>query len=183
MKNAKLFILLAATVVTILVGYIGMKWHYENKEQKLRNLCSAQQDVCKLVFDETWKIISQKAQVAEKYKGAFKEIFPALMEGRYGNERGGALMSFIHESNPSFDVSLYKDLSNSIEAQRHKYTSAQTRLRDIKREHDDIRTTNPGKIFVGKAEELKIVLVTSTKTEGVYESGKDDDVTVFGGER
>jgi hypothetical protein len=177
--NTKVIIIALASVASLVIVGLGMKWHYQNLNQSLRNQAKAQEDVCKLVYDETWKIISQKAQVADQYKTAFKEIFPSLMEGRYGNERGGALMSFIHEHNPSFDASLYKDVMNSIEAQRHKWTDAQKMLRDIKLQHDNIRTTVPGSWFVGGVEELKVTLVTSTRTGEVYKTGVDDDVSVF----
>jgi hypothetical protein len=33
------------------------------------------------------------------------------MEGRYGNDRGGALMSWVQESNPNFDMKASASLS------------------------------------------------------------------------
>jgi len=33
------------------------------------------------------------------------------MEGRYGNDRGGALMSWVQESNPNFDMKSSASLS------------------------------------------------------------------------
>lgn len=175
----KITLFVVIVVVTALIVYATLWISASNREIGLRNLAAGQQDVCKMVFDETWKIISQKAQVADKYKEAYKEIFPALMEGRYGNERGGALMSWITEHNPEFDSSLYKEISNSIESQRHKFTEAQTRLRDIKVQHDDLRLKWPNSWFVGNRPELKITIVTSEKTESIFQTGQENDVKVF----
>ena len=150
-----------------------------NREVALRNEASAQQDVCKLVHDTVWKILKQKGQVAETAASKYLELFPALMEGRYGNARGGALLSFVQEQNPTFDLKLYEDLSRAIEAQRETFLSAQKRLRDIKREHDDLRQKIPSTFFVGQRPELKIQLITSTQTEATYATGTDDDVDLF----
>ena len=177
--DAKVLIIVGAVVLSFLGVYFGMKWHYGNNDQGLRNLAAAQEEVCMIVQDETWKIIKQKAQVADQYKNAFQEIFPALMEGRYGDVRGGSLMSLIQESNPQFDPSLYKEISISIEAQRHKWTNAQKFLRDVKLQHDNIRTMVPGKWFVGNVPELKVKIITSTKTKEIYEKGVEDEVNVF----
>jgi len=162
-----------------LVVVVPMWISAHNKDKSLRNLAAAQEDVCKMVFDETWKIISQQAQVADEYKEAFRQIFSELMEGRYGNARGGSLMSWITEQNPEFDSALYIKIQSSIESQRHKYTEAQKMLRDIKLQHDDLRTKLPTSIFVGGRPVLEVTIVTSSKTENVYEEAKEDDINLF----
>lgn len=173
-------LLVVGLAVAVVAGSIFMMYlNFSSREIGLRNRASAEQDVCKMIYDETWKIISQKAQVSDQYKEAFKEIFPQLMEGRYGNERGGALMSWITEHNPEFDASLYKNLMTSIEVQRQKFTEAQKTLRDVKLQHDNIRTQPISSWFVGGRPELKITIVTSSKTENVFEQAKEDDINVF----
>jgi len=173
--------------VLVLIGLVGLAllcivsyFSYSNTEIRLRNKAAAQQKKCEIVYDETWKVISQKAQVADNYKQAFQEIFPVLMEGRYGNEKGGALMKFVNEANPNFDISLYKDLSNAIEAKRAVFTREQGELIAVKQLHDDIRTTAPSSWIVGGRPELDIKLVTSSRTDTAFATGKDDDVNVFG---
>ena len=172
-----LVVLIVAVVLAVVI--VPMWVSASNKEIGLRNLAAAQEDVCKMVFDETWKIINQQAQVANEYKEAFREIFPELMEGRYGNDRGGSLMSWISEQNPEFDSALYIKIQSSIESQRHKYTEAQKMLRDVKLQHDDLRTKLPTSIFVGGRPVLEVTIVTSSKTENVYEEAKEDDVNLF----
>lgn len=165
-------------VIVLVVGMIvGMMWvTTSNSEIRLRTQIKAQQTSCTVVFDNTWKIISQKAQVSDKYKEAFKDIYPKLMEGRYGNARGGALLSFITESNPNFDVSLYKDLMNAIEAQRNTFTREQNKLIDLKREHDTLLQTFPSSMFVGSRSTIEIQIVTSGKTKEAFSTGEENDV-------
>ncbi len=150
-----------------------------NDEVSLRNRAEAQQEVCEATFDTMWKIIQTKAQVAEQYKDSFAAIYPELIAGRYGGDRGGALMSWIQESNPNFDTALYRDVSNSIESERHSFLEAQRVLLDIKREHDNLRQQFPSSLIVGSRPELEVEIITSSRTESVYEAGTEDDISVF----
>jgi hypothetical protein len=129
----------ALILTGLIIGFLGLITALtyvssSNSEISLKNHIEAQQKVCEAFYDKLWKIISQKAQVADQYKNAFKEIYPALIEGRYGNEKGGTLMKWIQESNPTFDVSLYKDLMSSIEAERTGFFMEQKKLIDLDRE-------------------------------------------------
>lgn len=167
-------------VVAVLGGIVGLMYvSANNSEIGLRNQATAQQKNLEVVFDRTWKVIQQEAQVSDQYKEAFKEIYPALMEGRYGNARGGALLSMITESNPNFDTKLYDRLASAIESQRTDFAREQKKLLDIKREHDDVRLKFPGSMFVGSRPEIVVVIVTSSKTDEAFKTGKEDDVNLF----
>lgn len=168
-------IVLVAIAGVVLLMYVSAN----NAEVGLRNQATQQQKNLENVFDRTWKIIQQQAQIANEGKEAFKEIYPALMEGRYGNARGGALLSFITEQNPQFDLKLYDRVAASVEAQRTDFAREQTKLLDIKRQHDDIRMKIPSSFFVGGRPALEVKIITSSKTEEVFQSGKDDDVDLF----
>jgi len=181
-NSAKVWIIIGIVLVVLALLLIPTWISTHNKDVGLRNLAAGKQDECKMVFDETWKIISQKAQVADQYKDAFQESFAAIMEGRYGNARGGSMMSWIHEQNPNFDASMYKSIQASIEAQRHKYTEAQKMLRDIKVQHDDLRTRFPTSLFCSN-DELKVTIVTSLKTKEVYKAGEENDIDIFDKEK
>lgn len=165
-------------VVGLVVMVFLMYMSYANSEVRLRNAVTAQQKANETSFDTCWKIIQGQAQVADKYKDSFKEIYTGLMEGRH-YEKGGALMKFITESNPTFDIRLFEKVSNSIEAQRTAFMRDQQKLIDLKREHDNVLTTMPGSFFVGSRPPVEIKIVTSSKTEKVFESRKEDDVDVF----
>jgi hypothetical protein len=102
----KKLLIIGLSVLTIVI-IISVLWiSASNKEIRLRSKITAQKQVCEAYYDKLWKVISQKAQVAEQYKKTFKEIYPQLIAGRYGSEKGGSLMKWITESNPNFDVSL-----------------------------------------------------------------------------
>ncbi len=175
----KKFLVIGGSIfaLILIVAIIGIT--YGNKEVRVRNKITAQQEVIEGSFDKMWKIINQKAQVSSEYKDAFREIYKDLIEGRYGNEKGGSLMKLIVESNPNFDVSLYKDLMNSIEAERTSFFIEQKKLIDLGREHMDLLKTAPSSWFVGNRPEIKITIVSSEKTKQIIESGEENDIDLF----
>lgn len=175
----KTIIITAASLIAISLIIALLYFSASNKEITLRSQLTAQKEVCEAFYDRMWKVIAQKAQVADQYKGAFKDIYPALIEGRYGNEKGGTLMKWITESNPTFDVSLYKDLSSSIEAERAGFFMEQKRLVDLNNEHRIARYTFPGSLFIGGRPDVKITIVSSTATKIVMETGKEDSISIF----
>lgn len=166
--------ILTFAIIVVIIGVSS-----SNKEIRLRSQITAQKQVCEAFYDKLWKVIAQKAQVAEQYKGAFKEIYPQLIEGRYGNEKGGALMKWITESNPNFDVSLYKDLMLSIEAERAGFFMEQKRLVDLNNEHRIIRKTFPAIVFVGSRGDIQITIVSSDNTKMVMSTGNENDIDIF----
>lgn len=165
-------------VLGVAVMVFLMYMSYSNSEVRLRNAVKAQQEANTTSFDTCWKIIQGQAQVADKYKDSFKEIYIGLMEGRH-YEKGGELMKFITESNPNFDIRLFEKVSNSIEGQRTSFMRDQQKLIDLKREHDNVLTTMPGSFFVGSRPQVEIKIVTSTKTEKTFQTGKEDEIDVF----
>ena len=157
-------------VLGLVFGIYGIST--SNSEIKLRNQADAQQESCKAYFDKMWKVLQQQAGVADEYKEAFKEIYPALMEGRYSNGQG-KMMSWIQEHNPNFDASLYKRLMNSIEAQREGFFNEQKKLISLNNQHQNLLETFPSSVFVGSREPLDIQIITSSKTKSTYETGED----------
>lgn len=168
---------LVVAVLAIIITIYGFS--ISNQEIKLKNLALAQQENCKSYFDKMFKILQQEAGVADQYKESFKEIYPKLMEGRYGSEKGNALMKWVQESNPNFDISLYSKLMNSIEAQREGFFNEQKKLISINNEHRNLLETAPSKFFVGGRDTLSIQIITSLKTKNVYSSGEENDIDLF----
>jgi len=177
----KISILSLAMFVMGVVIYGVMTISYSNNEIDLREQIEAQQDNSKVTFDNTWKIIKQQAQVTDKGKDAFKEIYAEIMDKRYD---GGAdaFMLWVHEHNPQFDMSMYENLMRSIEAQRKAFEVEQKALIDLKREHDALLQKFPGSWFIGDREPIEIQLVTSDKTEDTFNTGKENNVDLFGDE-
>jgi hypothetical protein len=151
---------------------------YNNSEIRLKHAVTAQQKKNEAVFDNTWKILKQQAGVANQHKEAFRQIYADLMHGRY-DSGGGQMMKWVQEHNPQFDSSLYGRLMTSIEAQRTTFTREQTRLIDLKREHDNLRETIPSSFFVGNRAPVEIIVVTSGQTEHTFETGREDNVDLF----
>ncbi len=158
-----------------------------NKEIKLRNEVQAQQKACEAIFDNMFKSIAQIAEVADvkmdKSKEAFKEIYPSLIEGRYNGDKGGALMKWITESNPQFDLnaagSLYDKLANVIEAKRNEFYMEQKKLLSFNNEHKNILQTWPGSWFLSSRDTISINIVTSAKTKEIYSTGEENDISIF----
>lgn len=177
MKNKSLLIVLVGVLSLTLIGVI---WGVgvSNSEIKVRNREIAQQKTCEAYFDKLWKILQQKAGVADQYKNSFKEIYIPMIEGRY-SQGDGTLMKWVTEHNPNFDNSLYKDLMASIEGERNGFFLEQEKLIDIDRQHKTMRQTFPNSLIIGSRLDIDIKIITSLKTEEVYKSGKEDNIELF----
>jgi len=165
----------------IFIGIIVMLCiGWSNQEIELRNQAVAQQKNNENIYDKVWKVIKQKAQITDKYAEDFKAIYTDIMGKRYdGEAKGSPMFKWIQEQNPNFSVDMYKDLSDAIEGNRAEFARVQARLIDIKREHDNLRLKFPSSLVVGARPALEIKIVTSTQTEQVFATGKDDDVKLF----
>ena len=178
--SAKLVAWLSTAIILVILAFttVGMYFSYNNREVNLREQCEAQRGKIESTYDKMWKIISQKAQVSEKYKDAFKEIYPELISGRY-SQGDGSLMKWIQESNPNFDTSLYKDLMQSIEIERTSFDKNQGRMLDLIREHTVLCNTFPGKWFIFHTTPITYEVISSTKSKEVMKTNLDDNVDVF----
>lgn len=178
MKSSTVVILIVAAVVLLIALIIGGMWlSATNREVSLRNAAAAQEKANEATFDSMWKIVQGQAEVASEYRDAFKDVYKDIITGRYKDSN--LLFKFIKEHNPKFDVSLYKKVTTSIEAERKRFETGQKKLIDLKREHDDLRGRWPSSMFVGGRPELTITVVTSDKTEDAFRTGKDEPGPVF----
>jgi uncharacterized protein YqiB (DUF1249 family) len=182
----KSFIIAISIIAFLGLSFILMYASYSNAEVRLRNRATAQEKVCEANFDKMWKVIKQKAQVTDQYKNGFKEIYVDLIRGRYastdttGNvKQSDNFMKWVQESNPNFDVSLYRDLMVAIEAQREQFFDDQKTLIDIKMQHDNCLNTFPSSLFVGSRPVIEIKIITSATTEEVYKTGQENNVNLF----
>ncbi len=174
---------LIALVVLLGLG-IGI-WciSVSNNEVRLRNAAAAQEKANEAVYDNVWKTIAQQANVKDDYKNDFKEVWAEIVKGQSEGARKGALSVFVNRHNPNFDSGLYKKLMTTIEGSRKEFTNNQKKLIDIKREHDNVRTTFPGNLICGSRPELQIKIVTSGRTNDAFDSGRDDDVNLRPGQK
>lgn len=178
-KNKIIGLVAAISITMMLVIGFFMNMSIENKEIDLRERVIAQQEKCEAYFDKMWKVLQQEAQVTDQYKNAFKEIYPALIEGRY-SQGDGSLMKWIQESNPQFDASMYKQLMRSIEVERTGFFNEQATLIDIQREHKAFLQKAPNRWFLSSdLKPVEIQIITSSSTKQTYETGEENDVDLF----
>lgn len=176
-KYAGAFII-SAVVLLFCIVYFMMKVNTENKHIDLKNAAMAQIDVRDANFDKMFQTLVRIAKVPEQAKNAFKEIYTPLIEGRYSNDNN-VMFKFIKEQNPQFDFSLYKDVSNAIEAGRAEFFLEQKKMVSMATQHKTYIRQWPASMFVDGNDTVTYKLVTSTYTQKVIESGKDDDFDVF----
>lgn len=171
--------ILVLIVVWIAFAVIGVS----NKEVVLRTTIETKQRDNKNEFDNMWKKISQVAQVTEGQKEAIKEIVVGYANARsQGRDGSGSFINALHEAIPNVDTSTFNNLQNIIVGARDSFTFRQKELLDLSREHTILLRRFPeGWVltsFMGR-KPIEIVIVTSSRTEKTFETGKDDDVNVF----
>ena len=181
MDESKVIAIIASIVVVIVLFFVPIIMYFgaHNNEVSLRNQFTAQQNINVQVFDNVWKVIEQQTDVAVTERETFKETFTEIMNSQEGIAGKGSLASFFTQAKVDVSPDLYKKLMTSIEAQRGTFLDSQRRLLDIKKSHDDILTRYPSAFFVGGRPALNPVLVNSSKTQDIFNSGVEDDVTLF----
>jgi hypothetical protein len=184
----KIFVVLCVAAVIFVGAYFLLDWTYNNTNIELRANVQANQKSVENHFDAMWKIIQQVAQVpdhmANQAKEAFKDIYIPLMEGRYGNARGGALMSWISEQNPNYDMQalakLYENVQVVITSQRTDLASRQDQLIDAQRAHIVFMNKKPNRFFVDQTDTISIKLITSEITNEAVRTGQENNIKLFG---
>ena len=181
-KNVGLFVTLGVALFLGII-LISMKISIQNTEIGKRQNVIAKEKVCKANFDKMFKTIRDVANVTDAARKSFEKVYPALMEGRYG-KGDGSLMKWVTESNPTFNSSQYDKLIECIEANRDDFLNQQEQLADLQRDHDTYIKNKFNKWFLSddQLKEQKITIITSTRTENTYKTGKDDsdDISNFG---
>jgi hypothetical protein len=185
MKKTALYVTLGVIALFVVIVFF-MNLTYDNNKIDKRNLVTTQQEKCKANFDKMYKVIQQTAEVAqakfEVSKEAYKEIYPALIEGRY-DKGDGTLMKWITESNPTFDIkeaaSLYDKLATAIESNRQEFFAEQTKLLDYNREYKTYISKAPARWFVNESDTLTLTIITSKVTKEVYSTGEENDINLL----
>lgn len=167
-------------LIVLIGGVIGKL----NSEGRLRVTIENKITDNKNEYDAMWKTISQTVEVSEQAADRLKEIFVGYAEARTGKGGGNELVKWVTESVPNVqpDSLPYKNLMNIIVAGRENFKNRQKELIDLKRAHD---TLFDGDVIGGAIlgvfgrHKVEIKIVTSTKTEKSFETGKDDDVGLY----
>lgn len=180
-SSITLKIISVCVVLTILLWYFMTGITIRNLHESNVATFNAIQSSNKVDYDSMWKIISQSAQVPKQYSSDFTKAYSAILHGTGDTKEAvnSLFVAGIGMKPPQLDSSLYKELQQQIEAQRLKFENAQKNLLDVKREDDKLRTTFPGNLYLGNVAPLEAQLVTSTRTEQSFATGKDDSIQVF----
>ena len=88
-------------------------------------------------------------------------------------------MKWIQEANPTFDSSLYRTLSNSIEVQRAAFTSTQNRMLDIINQRATLLEQMPSCWFIRNKNIIEYTPITTSATKDVITSGIDNYTFTF----
>lgn len=179
--KTKHLILIIFTIVIVFGSLIAGYW-YNNiqTEIQLRNLAAAEIQKVEIIHDEVFKVISQDAQVTDKFKKDFEDIYTKIMEGRYsGNSRDESLMLWMKENNPQYSTELYLKLMVDIEVLRNKFSVQQVKVQDIIREHNNLIQDPIKSLFIKNKEPIEYVVISSTITKDVIEKRVDDNIDLF----
>ncbi len=163
--------------VVVLIAVICGFWvmGIYNGEVELHNRYLAQQKAIETTHDTMWKTIKQKYKINDKYENAFKDGLKTLVVGR----QGGSLFKSSGEANTQLGLptDLYKDMMATIEGKRNEFKRSQDTFADVWRQHKTYIEKMPNSFFVGSRTLTEPKMITSTATEAVIESGKDDDIS------
>lgn len=106
---------------------------FANKGIAIENTLDAKYEDNKNVMAGFSTKVKEIAQVAKMSADAQGKLIELANKSRYGEEGSKSAMTFIQEQNPNLDTELYKNLQQVIEAERTRFTNAQTEMLDIKR--------------------------------------------------
>jgi len=173
MKNLVGLSILAVCGILIL-GILCWGIGTRNRAISLENRFNACVSENKTSMDNMWKTIQQKYQIKNDYAKETQSLMQAAVEGR----KGGDLFKMVTESMQGLDPSIYKDLLATIEGKRDQFKRSQDMQISIKNEHDNMRTQFPASLICGSRPEIVLKLVTSSKTEESFETGREDDVKI-----
>ena len=180
--NKGLIITLA--VLGVLIGSLmmvaGMFISYSNQEATLRTTIECKQKDNTGEFDNMFKKISQVAQVSEKQMSVLKDIFVSYADARTSKSEN-QVMTWVKESIPNVDTSTLNNLQNIIVGSRDSWTFRQKELIDLSREHTTLLRVFPSSFVLSMLgrKQIDITIVTSSRTDKAFATGKDDDTDVF----
>jgi hypothetical protein len=172
-----------ALIAFVFIGVFSSVVSTSNDEVDLRNRFKQKMDERTAFYDKMWKTISQKSQIAIKNDSSFANNINVIMAGR--KDAQGIFMKWVQESNPNANYeavsSLYADLSRTIEGQRDGFFMEEKMIQGIVLEHDNIMSKFPSGFILSMfgRNKLSYKPITSDRTDGVIQSGKDNDVKVF----
>lgn len=184
MKKSKIIWLSVIAGIAILTGVLASNIiGFGNTENELRAGFEQKIDERTAFYDKMWKVLSDKSKITLKMDTSFHKMINTIMSNRKDGE--GVFMKWITESNPgvTFDkvADMYQSLSRTLEAEREGFFVQEKVLQDIVKQHKILITNFPGKLYnmFYDKEILVYKPITSTRTDDVMKTGKDDKSMIF----
>lgn len=179
-KNTLVVLGCIAAFITVLFIGGGIAVGAYNGASSLKNTYEMKVKSNSAEFDNMFKKLKQVVQIPEQKKQAFREVFE-----NYAKERstGGdkQIMTWITEAVPNVDLNIYDQILNIITGSRDSWTMKQTELVSIAEQYNRKLSVFPSNVILGVFgfEKIDPKVITSTHTDEVFASGKDDDVLLF----
>lgn len=173
--------IIAGVVGTLALLFVGRFFYIisvQNEEVQARNRVEAQKKNVETHHDAMWKILAQKAGISEQFKPEdYTKMLAEVVEGR----KGGSFAKFVQEQNPNFDLSLLKDLGQSVESEHKVVVREEKKLLEYNRVHADIIGDRWKRRYLDsdQKEPIDIVVITSSRSKKAAETGIDDNVDLF----
>lgn len=185
MKKSTIIILSSIfAIILLIIGYIGAFIAQYNTAKNLGLACDAKLKSNTAQFDNLYKKITQTSQIPGEKAKQIKGILEVYVSGRGGND-AGKVVSMIREAVPNIELPEYGQLMNIITGSRDTWTRNQEELVDTVNSYNkyitDIGPVRYMVKMIGGFEMKEAKVITSEKTDMVFESGKDNDVDLFGG--
>lgn len=182
-KSKVIWLSVIAGIVILAIVFTSNVIGFGNDENTLRAGYEQKMDERTAFYDKMWKVLSDKSKITLKMDTSFHKMINTIMSNRKDGE--GVFMKWVTESNPgvTFDkvADMYQSLSRTLEAEREGFFDQEKVLQDIVKQHKLLITNFPGKFYnmFYHKELLVYKPITSTRTDEVMKTGKDDKSMVF----
>lgn len=160
----------AAALLVAVIAIVSMCIGWSNREIELKIRFKMETEKIQAIHDNIARIVGGKAGVATEYKKTLVSVIEAQIQGR----KGGDMVKVLTESVPGVDITILRDVSNAIEAQRTGFVNAETVILSVVQEQNYLVQKLPSSLVVGGRELLVYKTIKSTNTEKVFATGKDD---------
>ncbi|MEO2202353.1 hypothetical protein ABGV42_01200 [Paenibacillus pabuli] len=171
---------LGLIVIAIIIAVVSFMviWGQRNTAVGLDEQIKAQYVSNQSNYDNMWKKFKEIAQVTDMQADDFKEVYSGIIEGRYQDTQ--LLFKSVQESNPSLGTEVYTKLQNEISAGRTTFDRNQSKITDQIREYNTYIRRHVIMNFLFNFTQLDAskYIVTSERTQGAFDSGKDDEVNL-----
>lgn len=183
-QSGKAGLILLGTVAALALFMGTCTLSFRSSAVKAENGIIAQLDSNKASYDTMWKTIRETAQVSDMMRDDFIKVYRESMGARYGEGGSKAVMQWITEQNPNLAPEVYTKIQTVIEAGRTRFLKDQQQLVAKVEAYRNLLDGNSailGNLFLGFPRKIdpdddKFKPITSGRTEGVFEAGKDDEI-------